>query len=114
MRAFFETSDSHAQPHFKPLRVAMRADAVWSAAREQAEDLPGWTVVNADENARTVVCKRRKRFLSKEATITITCTGAGDLPSTTVSVRSETIGGFVARDKANVLEFLVPFQRRVS
>jgi hypothetical protein len=114
MRAFFETSDTHAQPHLKPLRVAMRVDAVWEAAREQASDLPGWTIVQADEAARRIVCTRRKRFLSGEATITITCSGPADLPTTTVHVRSETGGGFVARDRANVLEFLVPFARRVS
>lgn len=114
MRAFFETSDSHAQPHLKPLRVAMRVDAVWEAAREQVADLPAWTVVQADEAARRIVCTRRKRFLSGESTITISCTGPADLPTTTVNVRSETSGGFTKRDKANVLEFLVPFARRVS
>ena len=114
MRAFFETSDSHAEAHLKPLRVAMRVDAVWEAAREQASDLPGWTVMSADEATRSIVCTRRKRFLSGESTITISCTGPADLPSTAVNVRSETNGGFTARDKANVLEFLVPFARRVS
>lgn len=113
MRAFFETSDSHTQPHLKPLRVAMRVDAVWEAAREQASDLPGWTVVSADEATRRIVCKRRKRLLSGESTITIRCEGPADLPSTVVNVRSETAGGLTARDKANVLEFLVPFERRV-
>lgn len=113
MRAFFETSDTHAQPHLKPLRVAMRIDAVWEAAREQATDLPGWTVLTADEATRRIVCTRRKRFLSGESTITISCEGPADLPSTTVHVRSETSGGIAARDKANVLEFLVPFARRV-
>ncbi|MDZ4775122.1 MAG: hypothetical protein SGI72_18545 [Planctomycetota bacterium] len=113
MRAMFETSDAHAGAHLKPLRVPMRADAVFEAVCEQAADMSGWTIQSSDAALRTIVAKRRKRFLSGEATITIRCTGEADLPSTTVNIRSETNGGFIGRDKANVLEFLVPFERRV-
>jgi len=113
MRAFFETSDDHAQPHLKPLRVAMRVEAVWDEVKNQVEDLDGWSITNADDAQHVLVCRRRKRFLSGDAQVTIRCEGPADLPSTTVLVRSETAGGMITRDKANILEFIVPFERRV-
>ena len=113
MRAFFETSESHTQPHLKPLRVAMRVDAVWDEAKSLVADLPGWSVTSADDKQFVLLCKRRKRFLSGDATITIRCEGPADIPSTTVHVRSESAGGLIARDKANIIEFIVPFERRV-
>ena len=97
----------------KPLRVPIRVDGVYEEARNLVEDLPQWKLVTADDAAHVLVCKRAKRFLSGEATVTITCDGPADLPSTTVSVRSESNGGLLSRDKANVLEFMVPFHRRV-
>lgn len=114
MGSSFETSDGHAQAHLRPLRVAMRADQVFEEARNLAHDLPGWTIQSADEARRVIVCRRRKRFLSGESTVTIRCEGPEGVPSTVVHVRSETGGGVLARDKSNVLEFLVPFQRRVG
>ncbi|MBL8859253.1 MAG: hypothetical protein JNL28_12150 [Planctomycetes bacterium] len=113
MRAFFETSDNHSQQHLRPLRVAMRVDAVWEEAKSQVADLPGWSITSADDKQFVLVCKRTKRFLSGDATITIRCEGPTDIPSATVHVRSESAGGIIARDKANIIEFLVPFERRV-
>ncbi len=113
MSTHFETSEGHAQAHLRPLRVAMRIDAVYEEARDLVHDLPGWSVESADEAAYTLVCTRRKRLLSGGSTITIRCVGPAGVPSAVVHVRSESTGGWIARDKANVLEFLVPFTRRV-
>ena len=113
MSSSFETSDRHSSFHLKPLRVPIRVDGVYEEARNLVEDLPRWTLVKADDAAHTLVCTRAKGLLSGESTITITCDGPAELPSTTVNVRSESDGGLMSRDKANVLEFMVPFHRRV-
>jgi hypothetical protein len=109
----FETSDAHAQFHLKPLRVATRADGVHEEARNMVEDLPHWTVVAADDAQRRLTCRRDGGLLSAASTVTITCAGPADLPSTTVHVRSESTGAGLSRDRANVLEFMIPFHRRV-
>jgi hypothetical protein len=113
MGGSFETADAHAQFHLKPLRVAMRAEDVWSEARNMVEDLRGWSIVSADDERRVLTCARKGGLLSGAARITIACDGPAGIPSTTVHVRSESSGGLVSRDRANVLEFMVPFHRRV-
>ena len=113
MSAGFETSDAHAA-ELRPLRVAMRAEQVYAEAREQVDDLPGWKLVSADDLGRTLVCRKSGGALGGSATITITCSGPGDLPAATVHVHSVTSGGLLARDRAHVLEFLTPFRRRVG
>ena len=113
MTASFETSDEHAQFHLKPLRVPMRADQVFDEAKDLVVDLSGWSIVRADAEQRVLVCRRSKSVLSSESTITITCQGPEGLPSTVVHVRSESSGGLLSRDRANVLAFMVPFHRRV-
>jgi hypothetical protein len=109
----FETSDSHAQFHSKPLRVAIRVDGVYEEARNMVEDLPHWSIASADDERHVLTCRRDGGLVSGASTVTITCTGPDDLPSTTVNVRSESEGGLFSRDRANVLEFMIPFHRRV-
>jgi hypothetical protein len=109
----FETSEAHASFHLKPLRVASRADGVHEEARNLVEDLPRWSIVSADDARHVLTCRREGGLLSADATVTITCDGPEGIPSTTVNVRSESAGGLVSRDRANVLEFMVPFHRRV-
>jgi hypothetical protein len=109
----FETSEAHAHFHLKPLRVAMRAEDVYSEARNMVEDLRGWSVVAADDARFVLTCARKGGLLAGEAQVTITCEGPAGIPSTTVHVRSATSGGLLSRDRANVLEFMVPFHRRV-
>jgi len=109
----FESSEEHAQFHLKPLRVPSRADGVHEEARNMVEDLPNWSIVAADDARHVLTCRREGGLLSGAATVTITCAGPEGIPSTTVSVRSESTGGLFSRDRANVLEFMVPFHRRV-
>jgi hypothetical protein len=113
MRRSFETSDLHAQFHAKPLRVAIRVDGVYEEARNMVEDLPHWSIVSADGARHVLTCRREGGLVSAASNVTITCSGPDDLPSTTVNVRSESDGGLFSRDRANVLEFMVPFHRRV-
>jgi len=114
MAAGFETSDAHASPALRPIRVAVLPDQVFAEACEQVEDLAGWERVSVDEATRTLVCRRRRGRLGGTATVTIRCEGARDVPSTTVSVASASRGGLIARDRAVALEFLQPFRRRVG
>lgn len=113
MAGSFETSDSHSDFHQKPLRVAGRIEGVFEEARHMVESLSGWTIVRADEAAHTLVCTRRARLLGGESTVTIRLEGPEGIPSTTVHVRSESAGGLLSHDRANVLEFLRPLHRRV-
>lgn len=109
----FETDESHSNPSLKPLRVPSRAEGIYDEAKEMVEDLDGWRLVSADDEARVLTCERKGGLLGGTATITIRVEGPDDIPSTTVSVKSETAGGLRSRDKANVMEFTKPFHRRV-
>ena len=113
MGGSFETSEAHANFHLKPLRVAVRAEDVYAEARDMVGDLSGWKVVATDDARFVLACARKGGLLSGEAEVTITCEGPAGIPSTTVHVRSVTKGGILSRDRANVLEFMVPFHRRV-
>ena len=108
-----ETADEHAHFHLKPLRVPVRADDVYGEARTMVEDLRGWSIVASDDERRVLTCARKGGLVSGSARITIACEGPAGIPSTTVRVRSESSGGLLSRDRANVLEFMVPFHRRV-
>lgn len=113
MASAFQTEDRHAQQNLKPLRVAGTQASVFQEARNLASELPGWKVLDADESKRKLVCERSGGFLRGAARVTITVEGPEGIPSATVNVRSETSAGFLARDRANVLEFMRLFERRV-
>jgi hypothetical protein len=86
---------------------------VYEEARNMVEDLAHWSIVSADDARHVLTCRRDGGLLSAQSVVTITCTGPEDLPSTVVNVRSESSGGLLSRDRANVLEFTIPFHRRV-
>lgn len=113
MGGSFATAEQHARLHSRPLRVATRVESVYEEAKNLVEDLDGWTLVHADDERHVLTCKRKSGFLSGESTVTITCEGPPGLPSTTVNVSSRSSSGLFSRDRANVLEFMVPFHRRV-
>ena len=113
MASEFQTEDRHAHPHLKPLRVASTQAGVFQEARNLAGELPGWEVLAVDETKLSIRCRRGGGFLRGAAQITITVSGPAGIPSATVNVRSETSSGPFARDRANVLEFMRRFERRV-
>ena len=76
-------------------------------------DLTAWELVSEDPEARVLVCRRKGGFLRGDALITVRVDGPEGIPSATVTVRSETSGGLLARDRQNVQEFSRPFHRRV-
>ncbi len=90
MGGSFETTDDAPSPSLQTLRVAALKDGIWQEALNLVEDLPGG-----------------------KATVVITVSGPEGMPSTTVHLKSESDGGLLSRDKANVAEFLKPFHRRV-
>ncbi len=109
----FATSDSNSHANLQPLRVPTLQQDIYSAAKEMVADLAAWTMTSCDDEKLTLVCSRSGGFLSGEATITITVEGPEGMPSSTVNCRSESKGGILSRDKANVMEFMRPFHRRV-
>ena len=66
-----------------------------------------------DEAAGVLVCLRAGGVLGGKATVTIRFEAPEGVPSTTIRLRSETEGGLMPRDKANVGEFMKPYNRRV-
>jgi len=113
MNASFATSDAHAQPGTRPVRVPILKQSVFEEARDLANALPGWRVVSADAGTGTLVCERAGGWFAPRATVTITVAGPEGLPSAEVNCRSESAGGPFARDRRNVREFMLPFERRV-
>ncbi len=113
MSGSFATSDSNSNKNLQPLRVPILQQDIYSAAKEMVEDLPEWKLTSSDDDKHTLTCTRGGGLLSGEATITITVEGPEGMPSSIVNCRSESSGGILSRDKANVLEFMRPFHRRV-
>ena len=113
MGGSFQTSDEHSHPNLKPLRVPSLQDGIYSEAKNLVEDLPKWKLEKADDAQRVLTCERSGGLLGGPSRITITVEGPAGMPSSIVNCRSESLGGLLSRDKANVLEFMVPFHRRV-
>ena len=113
MGGSFQTDDGHSNERLRPLRVPMRKEHIFGAARELVEDLASWTVESADEESMTLVCTRGGGLFSGPSRVTIRVEGPDEIPNSTVHVHSETEQGLLKRDKANVLEFMLPFHRRV-
>ena len=113
MGGFFETSDSHSSERHQPIRLPVRREDVFAAAKDMAADMKGWEFVSADDDNRVLVCSKKGGMMAGNATITITVEGLEEVPSTTVHAKSETKGGVMARDKANVGEFMMIFHRRI-
>lgn len=113
MAGSFETRDDHKHPNLKVLRLPVGRDDMYRSAQEMVEDLGGWAIASKDDDARTLVCHRDRGFMGGKATVTIRIEGPEGIPSSEVHVKSESQGGLLSKDKANVLEFMVPFHRRV-
>lgn len=113
MGGTFESSDNESKLELRPLRLPTLKGDLYGAAKELVEDLPKWELVGEDEEAGVLTCKRAGGFLGGTSTITIHFEAPEGIPATTVKVRSQTEGGLMARDKANVIEFMKPYNRRV-
>ena len=113
MASSFETSDQGASEFQKPIRVATRREYIFAAAKEMAEDMQGWELVSADEEALVIVCTKAGGLLGGKSTITVTIEGSTEVPSTTVNTKCETEGGLLARPKATVEGYMKLLFRRV-
>ncbi len=111
----FESSDLHTHPRLQPLRVALTKQGLFEEAATMAKDLGrrGWRVLSVDESKLSIECERRGGFLRGNARITLQVEGPDGVPSAVLHVRSHTPNALWPRDRANVLEFMVPFHRRV-
>ncbi len=115
MGGSFETTDDHPNQNLKTLHLPTLMGDLFSAAVEMVADLDDWELVSADEDRErgVLVCKKPGGLLAGTATITITLEAPDGIPSTRIHVKSVTEGGLVSRDKANVAEFVKPYNRRV-
>jgi hypothetical protein len=113
MSASFASDDAHAAEGLRPVRVPIRKEAVYEEGLDRAGQHKRWTVVRSDERELCIVCERAGGLLRAPSTVTIRVEGPDGLPSAVVTCSSESRGGPFARDRANVLEFMVPFRRRV-
>ena len=109
----FQTSDSHSAQESRPIRAAVLQSGMFEEAKTLVGELPGWSLVEADEGRGRIECTRRGGLLFGSSRITITLESPPGIPSTTVNVRSESSGGIFRRDRRNVAEFVRPFHRRV-
>ena len=89
------------------------AAGVFEEARTLAAELPGWRVLEADASSGRILCSRENGLLRGRARITISVQSPPGIPSTTVNVQSESSGGLLDSDRANVAQFVRLFQRRV-
>ena len=113
MAGSFETSDQHGDQTLRPIRVPSLTSGIYSAAKEMVDDLDSWRLLEAKDDDLTLVCERDRGFVGGKAKITIRVEGPEGVPSSTVHVRSESTGGMLSKDKANIIEFNKPFHRRI-
>lgn len=116
----FQTTED-AAIGLRPVRVAALPAGIVEEARNLASELPGWRVLRADElpsstdasGGETIVCERANAFPFGRTRVTIRVESPPGIPSTTVTLRCESSGAWISRDRAVAAEFLRPFVRRV-
>jgi hypothetical protein len=115
MSGSFATSEQHSHFNLRPLMVAALKHEVYREAKSMVADLPAWKLVSADDEHLVLTCERSGGLFAGPAIVTIRIDGPDGIPSATVNVASQSTGGFtgLSRDRANVLEFMKPFHRRV-
>ncbi|MEO6711269.1 MAG: hypothetical protein ABI054_06045 [Planctomycetota bacterium] len=109
----FQTSDSNSAAELRPVRAAALQAGVFEEAKTLVSELPGWSLIAADEAQGRIECSKRNGFLCGTSRITITLESPAGIPSTTVNLRSESSGGLFHRDRQNIAQFVRPFHRRV-
>ena len=110
----FETSDAHSHRWHQPVRVPRAKEGIFETARELVEALDGWKLERADEQRLELHATKSNGFLGGTARITVTVKGPDGMPSSETHVRSESQGGLLNKDRANVAQFCEKFWMRVT
>ena len=110
----FETRASHPKRWHQPVRVPINKRDVFGAARELVDDLEGWAVEGVDEDALTITCRRKNGLLAGTSTIVVRVEGPDGIPNSETHCSSESSGAVLARDRANVAEFVRKFWMRMT
>lgn len=110
----FETQDSHAKRWHQPVRVPQNKGDVFGSAKELIDDLDGWVVDRVDEEALTIHATRKNGLLGGTSKITVRVEGPDGIPNSATHCASESTGGLLNRDKANVAEFIQKFWMRMT
>ena len=113
MASSFESSASHSHPLLQPLRLPSLKDGIYGTAKELLDDLPEYTLDSEDEAKGELTARRKARLLGGESKVVILVDGMEGIPSTTVTVRSETSSGLLKHDKSNVMEIVKLLSHRV-
>ena len=110
----FETRASNAKRWHQPVRVPLNKRDAFGAAREMVHDLPGWRVRAVDDDGLTISCERKNGLLGGTSRILVRVEGPDGIPNSETHCSSESSGGVLSRDKANVAEFVRKFWMRVT
>lgn len=110
----FETQDSHSKRWHQPVRVPQNKGDVFGSAKELIDDLEGWDVERVDEDAMTIHATRKNGLLGGTSRITVRVEGPEGIPNSATHCASESSGGLLNRDKANVAEFIQKFWMRMT
>jgi len=110
----FETSDTHSNRWHQPVRVPRAKEGIYASAKELVEDLDGWQIERADDAALTLHATKSNGFLGGTAKVTIVVKGPDGIPSSETHVVSESSGGWLPKDRANVAQFCEKFWMRVT
>jgi len=92
----------------------MPRDGAFGVAQELVADLDRWVVRQVDAEALTITCERKNGFLGGVSTIVVRVSGREEMPNSQTHCSSESTGALLARDKANVAEFVRRFWMRVT
>tara|TARA_R110002126_G_scaffold25583_3_gene87469 strand:+ start:15347 stop:15688 length:342 start_codon:yes stop_codon:yes gene_type:complete len=110
----FETAESNSNRWHQPVRVPSEKSGIFGAAKEMAEDMPGWKLESVDEERLEIHSTRANGALGGTSKITVRVEGPEGIPNSSTHCRSESSGGFLSRDKKNVAEFIQKFWMRVT
>jgi len=110
----FETSDAHTNRWHQPVRVPRAKEGIFATARELIEDLEGWQLERVDEANLVLHATKANGLLGGTSRVTITVKGPQGIPSSETHVVSESSGGIVPKDRANVAQFCEKFWMRVT
>ena len=110
----FQTDAGHPNRWHQPVRVPVGKADVFRAAREMVDDLVGWEVESVDEEALTIVCRKRGGLLGGTSRIVVRVDGPDGIPNSETHCSSESTGALLPRDRKNVAEFVRKFWMRVT
>ena len=110
----FSTSDGHSKRWHQPVKVPQAKEGIYGSAKELVDDLDGWNLERADDEALELHVTKSNGPLGGTSRITIKVSGPDGIPSSETNVTSESSGALLSRDRSNVATFCEKFWMRVT